>query len=178
MIRNPDMFTESLHDQTLQYVKRQLPELVTADESFVNMYMESIVNKIIYEDDDLPKVFSIGNADTLKRILRIVASHPGIITDYASLSNDLGISRKTLSKYISYLEMGFLIHKCYNFSKNRLTSEKKMKKLYLSNTTLLFSLCEEPDYGRVVLMWIAFFSKMVLSCRWNPNTAAISAKGT
>jgi hypothetical protein len=106
MIKNPDMFKESLHDQTLQYVKRQLPELVTADESFVNMYMESIVNKIIYEDDDLPKVFSIGNADTLKRILRIVASHPGIITDYASLSNDLGISRKTLSKYISYREMG------------------------------------------------------------------------
>ena len=79
-----------------------------------------------------------------------MASHPGIITDYVSLSNDLGISRKTLSKYISYLEMGFLIQKCYNFSKNRLTSEKKMKKLYLSSTTLLFSLCEEPDYGRVV----------------------------
>ena len=117
MIRNPDMFTESLHDQTLQYVKRQLPELVTADESFVNMYMGSLVNKIIYEDDDLPKVFSIGNADTLKRILRIVASHPGIITDYASLSNDLGISRKTLSKYISYLEMGFLIHKCLQLLK-------------------------------------------------------------
>lgn len=34
--------------------------------------------------------------------------------------------------------------------KFRLTSEKKMKKLYLSNTTLLFSLCEEPDYDRVV----------------------------
>ncbi|MEA1864854.1 MAG: ATP-binding protein [Euryarchaeota archaeon] len=148
LIKNPDMFRESLQDQTLQYVKRQLPELVTADESFVNMYMESIVNKIIYED--LPKIFPIDNADILKRILKIVASHPGIITDYASLSNDLGISRKTLSKYISYLEMGFLIQKCYNFSKNRLTSEKKMKKLYLSNTTLLFSLCEEPDYGRVV----------------------------
>lgn len=59
LIRNPDMFKESLQDQTLQYVKRQLPELVTADESFVNMYTESIVNKIIYED--LPKIFPIDN---------------------------------------------------------------------------------------------------------------------
>ena len=25
-----------------------------------------------------------------------------------------------------------------------------MKKLYLSNTTLIFSLCKEPDYDRVV----------------------------
>lgn len=40
------------------------------------------------------------------------------IMDYDSLSNDLGISRKTLSKYISYLEMGFLIQKCLQLLKS------------------------------------------------------------
>ena len=149
LIKKPEMFKESLQDQTLQYMRRQLPEIVTADESFVDMYMESIVNKIVYED--LPKIFPIGHGDALMRILKIVASHPGIVTDYSSLADDLGISRKTLSKYVWYLEMGFLIQKCYNFSKNRLTSEKKMKKLYLSSTTLLCSLCKDhPNYGRAV----------------------------
>jgi hypothetical protein len=148
LIKNPNMFRESLQDQTFQYIKRQLPEIVSADESFISLYMESIVNKIIFED--LPKMFPIDHPDVLKQILMIVASNPGIVTDYSALSNDLNISRKTLSKYILYLERGFLLQKCYNFSKNRLTSEKKMKKMYLSNTTLLFRLSEYQDYGRVV----------------------------
>ncbi|HIE32387.1 MAG TPA: ATP-binding protein [Methanosarcinales archaeon] len=148
LTEKPDVFRESLQDQTLQYMRRQLPEIVAADERFVNMYVESIINKIVYED--LPKIFPIEYMDALKQILNLVAAYPGIITDYSTLSNDLGISRKTLPKYVFYLERGFLIQKCYNFSKNRLTSEKKMKRLYLSSTTLLFNLCEEPDYGRAV----------------------------
>jgi len=148
LVKKPEVFKESLKDQVLQYARRQLPELVTADEPFIGMYMESIIDKIVYED--LPGIFPIEYGDALKRILGIVASHPGIITDYATLANDLGISRKTLSRYIYYLERGFLIQKCYNFSKNRLTSEKKMKRLYLSSTTLLFQLCEDPDTGRAV----------------------------
>lgn len=148
LIRRPEMFREALKDQVLLYARRQLPELVAADESFVNMYMESIVNKIVYED--LPKVFPIEYEDSLKQILKVVASNPGIATDYSALASDLGISRKTLSKYVSYLERGFLLQKCYNFSKNRLTSEKKLKRLYLSSTTLLFHLCETPDSGRAV----------------------------
>lgn len=142
------MFKESIQQETLMYAKRQFPELVTVDESFINMYVGSILNKVIYED--LPKIFPIEYEEVLKQILKVVASNPGIMTDYSALATDLSISRKTLSKYIFYLERGFLIQKCYNFSRNRLTSEKKMKKLYLSSTTLLFHLCEAPDSGRVV----------------------------
>lgn len=148
LIKRPQMFKEALKDETLLYAKRQLPELVTADEPFVNMYVESIINKLIYED--LPRIFPIEYEDALKQILKVVAAAPGIMTDYSALATDLGISRKTLSKYIFYLERGFLIQKCYNFSRNRLTSEKKMKRLYLSSTTLLFHLCEVPDFGRAV----------------------------
>ncbi len=148
LIKRPQMFKEALKDETLLYAKRQLPELVTADEPFVNMYVESIINKLIYED--LPRIFPIEYEDALKQILKVVAAAPGIMTDYSALATDLGISRKTLSKYIFYLERGFLIQKCYNFSRNRLTSEKKMKRLYLSSTTLLFHLCEAPDFGRAV----------------------------
>jgi predicted AAA+ superfamily ATPase len=148
LIRRPQMFKEKIIEETLLYARRQFPELVSADEDFINMYVSSILNKIIYED--LPRIFPIEYEDALKQILKIVASNPGIMTDYSALATDLGISRKTLSKYIFYLERGFLIQKCYNFSRNRLTTEKKMKKLYLSSTTLLFHLCESPDQGRVV----------------------------
>ncbi len=148
LIKRPDMFKENLKEQMLLYIKRQFPELVTADESFIDMYLESIFSKMIYED--LPKVFPIEYEDLLKQLVKIVASNPGIITDYASLASDLGINRKTITKYISYLERGFLIQKCYNYSKNRLTTEKKMKRLYLTNSTLLFHLAEYSDFGRIV----------------------------
>ncbi len=148
LVKKPDMFKENLKEQMLLYIKRQLPELVTADESFIDMYLESIFSKMIYED--LPKVFPIEYEDLLKQLVKIVASNPGIVTDYATLASDLGINRKTITKYISYLERGFLIQKCYNYSKNRLTTEKKMKRLYLSNSTLLFHLAEYPDFGRIV----------------------------
>jgi len=148
LLGRPEMFKEALQEETHLYMRRQLPELVTASESFISMYMESIVNKVVYED--LPKVFPIEYPDLLKQLLRIVASNPGITTDYAALASDLGVSRKTLARYISYLEQGFLIHKCYNFSRNLLTSEKKMKRLYLTSTTLLYNLVESPVIGRAV----------------------------
>ena len=148
LIKRPDMFKENLKEQMLLYIKRQLPELVTADESFIDMYLESIFSKMIYED--LPKVFPIEYEDLLKQLVKIVASNPGIVTDYATLASDLGINRKTITKYISYLERGFLIQKCYNYSKNRLTTEKKMKRLYLTNSTLLFHLAEYSDFDRIV----------------------------
>ncbi|HUV81502.1 MAG TPA: ATP-binding protein [archaeon] len=148
LLKKPEMFKEVIQEQVPLYIRRQLPELVRADESFIQMYLESIINKIVYED--LSKVFPVEFEDLLKQILVIVASHPGMITDYETLATDLGITRKTLAKYISYLEKGFLLKKCYNYSKNRLSSEKKMKRLYLTSTTLLFHLWEHPDMGSVV----------------------------
>lgn len=99
LIKKPEMFKEKIIEETLLYARRQFPELVSAGESFVNMYVESIVNKVIYED--LPRIFPIEYEDALKQILKIVASTPGIMTDYSALATDLGINRKTLSRYIS-----------------------------------------------------------------------------
>ncbi|AKB67361.1 ATP-binding protein [Methanosarcina mazei] len=148
LAEKPELFKELLKEQVLLYVRRQFPELVNADEGFIHLYADSIVNKAVYED--LLKIFPIEYEDLLKRILYIVASNPGMITDYESLANDLGISRITLTKYISYLERGFLLQKCYNFSRNLLTSEKKTKRLYLTSPSLVVDLWEEPEFGRVV----------------------------
>ncbi len=149
LLNNPEMFREELMQQVELYMRRQFPELVAAQEDFIRMYVESIINKIVYED--LPKAFPIEYGNALKKIINVVASNPGLVTDYDTLSNELGLSRKTLSNYIWYLEQGFLLQKCYNFSRNRLTSEKKMKRLYLTSTMFLFPMVDAfADYGRVV----------------------------
>ena len=148
LLKNPDLVREDMMKQTQFYMRRQFPELVTSNEDFIELYIGSIINKIVFED--LPKVFPIEYDDALKRLIGIMANNPGIITDYETMSNEIGLSRKTLSNYLSYLERGFVLQKCYNFSRNRLTSEKKMKRLYLSNTTFVLTTPEAPEIGKVV----------------------------
>lgn len=102
------MFKEALKDETLLYAKRQLPELVTADEPFVNMYVESIINKLVYED--LPRIFPIEYEDALKQILKVVASNPGITTDYSALATDLGSTERP-SRNISFTWKGVSLYR-------------------------------------------------------------------
>jgi len=54
-----------------------------------------------------------------------------------------------------YLEEAFLIKKIYNFSRNRITSEKKSKKFYLSSTSFFPYLHQEIDESRIMENLIA-----------------------
>jgi len=56
-----------------------------------------------------------------------------MLLDYKNFSNDLDIDQRTLEKYIFFLEEANLIKKIYNFSKNTIKSERKLKKVYLNS---------------------------------------------
>jgi predicted AAA+ superfamily ATPase len=147
-VEKPSMFENFLKGEFLAYLKRQFIEIVNETEERVGEYLRTFVEKIVYQD--IPKVFPIENEDLLMKIIKIVSSNPGMILDYKSLSNELGISRVTLSNYFFYLEESFLIRKLYNFSKNNLTSEKKMKKFYLSSTSLFTFLNNSVEESKLV----------------------------
>lgn len=148
MAKKKDLFQDSLKNEFLRYQKRQFVELVNESEERIAEYTRTMVEKIVYQD--IPKIFPIEHEEVLIRILKIVASKPGLLSDYGSLSKELGISRVTLSNYFFYLEESFLIKKLYNFSKNMLTSEKKMKKFYLSTTSFFPFLNNGIDEARLV----------------------------
>ena len=71
-----------------------------------------------------------------------------MIFDYDSIASDLKRNRKTISNYITYLEKAFLIRKLYNYSKNVLTSEKKLKRIYPSST--IFAHLFNAQEGRII----------------------------
>ena len=58
-----------------------------------------------------------------------------MLLDYKNFANDLDIDQRTLEKYICYLQEAFLIKKIYNYSKNLIKSERKLKKVYLETTS-------------------------------------------
>jgi len=90
---------------------------------------------------------AINRPQLLFRLLQIIASIPGMYLDYRNLGNDLRVDQRTISSYVSYLGYSLLVTKLYNFSSNRLTSEKKLKRIYLSNAGFVSALRPgEPDY--------------------------------
>lgn len=145
LIEKASLLQDALKSEFLAYQKRQFIEIVNESEEKAGQYMRTILEKVIYQD--IPKNFPIENEELLMRIMRIVAASPGMLSDYESLSNELGISRVTLSNYFFYLEESFLVKKLYNFSGNMLASERKMKKFYPAATsffTFLNNGIEEP----------------------------------
>ncbi len=155
MLKKKRLFEDTLKKEFLSYQKRQFIESINKSEERVAEYIKTMIEKIVYQD--IPKIFPIENEELLMRILKIIASNPGMLSDYGSLSKELGISRVTLSNYFFYLNESFLIKKLYNFSRNMLTSEKKMKKFYLTTTSFFPFLNNEIDESKLIENLIVAF---------------------
>jgi len=103
------------------------------------MYFTNLLEKIIY--CDITKLYNIRDIPTLESMVRIISNEPGQIIDLVGLSNELKISRQTVSNYMQYLIDSYLVKKIYNYSKNTRKSEKKLKKYYpiIISNNILFS---------------------------------------
>ncbi len=117
------------------------PELINTNKDIEVMktYTGDILEKVMYSD--IIKQYNIRDIPTLESIIKIISKEPGQILDLVSLSNELKVSRQTISTYIQYLIDSFLIKKIYNYSKNTRKSEKKLKKYYpaIISNSVLFS---------------------------------------
>src|SRR3989344_2502541 len=108
------------------------PELIDVqDYEIINKYIkEGIIEKIIFRD--IQESEKINDIAVVHSLLNIIINKPGQIIEITDISNQLGISRQTISIYLKYLEDAFLIKKLYNFSKSRRKVERKLKKYYHS----------------------------------------------
>jgi hypothetical protein len=130
MIAKPQLYQRELQAEMKKYfLTGGFPELIGKDKELIKRYIRTaILEKIVFLD--MTRIYPIDNPSQLISILNILIDNPGMIVDYSSFSQELGISRQTVSKYFDYLEKAHLVVKLYNFSKNRSTSEKKIKKYY------------------------------------------------
>ncbi len=108
------------------------------DRDLIKYFRDSIIGQLVFRD--IPEIFRLTNSGMLNRLLHIWATAPGMYLDYKNLGNDLKIDYRTLEKYVHFTELSLLAKKLYNYSPNLLTSEKKIKKIYLSNTGFTFAL--------------------------------------
>ena len=124
-------------------------EAIDMDDHMLRKYFkESLLERVIFVD--IPQSFKLDLPELLLKLLTITASRPGFYLDYKNLSNDLKIDHRTIANYVSYLEYALFLQKLYNYSRNLLTSEKKVKKLYLCNTAFTLALNPQVDLSAVL----------------------------
>ena len=130
---NTWIYKDDIIKEFEKYIFRQFIDIINENEEWVAKYMVNLKNKVIKED--IVSYFRIEYPDILNKIFKVILNNPWMILDYKNFSNDLDIDQRTLEKYIYYLEEAFLIKKIYNYSKNLIKSERKLKKVYLETTS-------------------------------------------
>jgi hypothetical protein len=149
ILDKPFAFGQEIEKEFEIFLESQFIEAIEMKEPLKRKeYLISIIKKIIFED--IPLTFPVENPEILWRVVQIIGQNPGVVIDYQSLSREIGISNKTLSSYFYYLEESFLLKKIYNFSRNMLTSEKKLKKFYLSSPSFCTALSDFVEKGKLV----------------------------
>jgi hypothetical protein len=119
-------------------------------------FKESLMERVIFVD--VPQTFRLDRPEMLLTIVNTAAAKPGFFLDIKNLSNDLKIDQRTLANYVNYLEYALFLQKLYNFSPNLLTTEKKMKRLYVSNAAFTLALNPGVDFS---LLLEQFFVNML-----------------
>ncbi len=136
---NLSLFEDDLREALSRYLRTGgFPELLSMkEERKIDRYIkELIIDRVVYMD--IPKVFEMEEPELLARLLSVISAEPGMIIDYGRLASDLGRNRKTITNYMFYLEKAFLVKKLYNYSRNMLSGERKMKKVYPVSTAFAF----------------------------------------
>ncbi|MGM0365375.1 MAG: ATP-binding protein [Actinomycetota bacterium] len=154
-----NIFEKEIKSNFHNYIKTGgFIETIKLNEEMQKKYFkEGLLERVIFKD--LPGIYSINSPELLLRLLKIIANNPGMLLDYKNMANDLKIDNRTLSNYISYLEYAMLVRKLYNYSPNLLTSEKKLKKIYLSNIAFSISLNYNVDLSLLLEQYFVNFLK-------------------
>lgn len=126
------------------------PEVVLSEkiQNDMGRYVKNdIVDKILLRD--LPSLYGIKDVQELNRFFTYIAYNTGNEFSYEKMSQESGIQKDTLKKYLEYLEAAFLIKVLNKVDVNA----KRLKrvtsfKVYLTNPSLrtaLFSPISETD---------------------------------
>lgn len=83
-----------------------------------------------YLQKDIAGYLGITHLEAFRKLVIFLAIQQGSLVNIHELSNSLGIHRKTVEKYIYYLEETFVINTITPFFENRRTELSKMSKNY------------------------------------------------
>jgi len=122
-----------------------------------------IVDKVMLKD--LPSLYGINDTQELYRLFIHIAYRSGCEFSYDEMSQESGIRKETIRKYISYLESAFLIKVIYRVDANAKRMQRITQfKIYLTNPSLrcaLFSPLTEADKALGSMVETALYAQRI-----------------
>lgn len=112
--------------------------------------VENVVNYIIDVELPLHRRMEVGNTRKVKALLQVLSTMVPYEVDIAKLSRTIGIERKTVLIYLTYLQESSLIRRMFT-NLDTITDLQKPDKILLDNTNLLYTLSPEitPKTGTI-----------------------------
>ncbi len=107
-----------------------------ASKDFYKQYIFSYIER------DVRQVVNVGDLTNFQRFLLLLANRVGQQVNLTSLGNDVGVSHKTISSWISILEQSFILYNLRPYYENFGKRVTKSPKIFFYDTGLLCYLLE------------------------------------
>ena len=107
-------------------------------------YLESYVTR------ELPELGSVGQPETLRRLLRMLGAQQGELLNQSGLARALGTSQPTVRNYVDLLERSFLIRQLRPYFVNVRKRLVKSPKVYVRDSGLLHALGRVSTEGQLL----------------------------
>lgn len=110
-----------------------------------------IIDKVLLKD--LPSLYGIDDIQQLNKLFSFLAYNAGNEASLEKISQESGISKPTIKRYIEYLESAFLIIKVATVDDNCKTMKRERNfKVYLSNPSMRAALFTPVDKENTTLI--------------------------
>jgi predicted AAA+ superfamily ATPase len=108
------------------------PDIRRDPDQFVR---NDIIDKVLLKD--LPALYGINDIQELNRLFSFLAYNTGNEASLEKISQESGLAKPTIKKYIEYLESAFLILKIQTVDQNGRTMQRERNfKIYLNNPSM------------------------------------------
>ncbi len=105
-------------------------------EDFYPSYIQTYIEK------DIRQLHNVSDLGSFQKFLKLCAGRVGQLLNLSSLANDCGISHVTAKRWVSLLEMSYIIYLLKPHHKNFNKRLVKMPKLYFYDTGILCNLLD------------------------------------
>ena len=99
-----------------------------------------------YVERDIPRLGLQVDAITLERFWRMLANFQGNIWNAENFSRSLGVTAKTVNRYLNFMENAFLVQRLQPYSANLKKRLVKSPKIYLRDSGVLHFLHDIPSF--------------------------------
>ncbi len=118
-----------------------------------------------YVERDIRQIINVKDLSKFQLFVKLCAGRTGQLLNYNSLANETGVDNKTIKKWISVLETGYIIFLVYPYHKNYNKRLVKTPKLYFYDTGLASYLLEIKSENQVINHYAkgSLFENLVIS---------------